>query len=87
MILDDIQVVVERHGEEMQIEGIDALHYWAKELGISRNELYDFIEMRAKEIDALVQVEGVRIALMSGWMDGFVKGYFTHRERRGVAPT
>jgi len=86
VILDDIQDAAERQGEEMLIEGIDAIDHWAHELGISYEELYFFIEARAREIYNLGREEGVRLALMSGWMDGFIKGYIA-RERNRVGPT
>ena len=73
MILDDIQAEVERHAEEMEIEGIDALGYWARKLDITEDELYDFAEDRAKEMYAVgMSGRGVKQTLMSGWMDGFV---------------
>lgn len=77
MILDDINDEVERYGEELMIEGINAIDHYAKRLGVTPNELFDFVEERAMEIYEFSKTEGVRTALMSGWMDGWTKGFAT----------
>lgn len=85
MILDEVREVVEREGEEMMIENINAIDHWAKKLGITHEELYDFVEARANEVYELIKEErGYKNPLMSGWMDAFINGYaVAERMRRG----
>jgi hypothetical protein len=83
MILDEIKEIVDRQHEEMHIENINALDLWARKLGISHDDLFDFIESEAKEIHGWYRGgTDIKTALMSGWMAAFVMGYAV-AERKG----
>lgn len=83
MILDDIQAEVERQAEEMQIEGINAVDHFARRIGVSREELLDFVEERAGEMYELRRSgRGVKETLMIGYMDAMAKGFALGRRSK-----
>lgn len=83
MILDEINDEIERYGEELRIEGINAIDHYAKKLGVTSEELFEFVEDRAREIYEFGKTEEVKTTLMSGWLDGFTKGYATAERIKG----